>query len=108
MIRVGRLMGLFCFVAVMIENHSKDPLIFSEEEFTSPNVMFEVRDKMGQKILAAPPPPPSGRKRTVDPGKQVEIRMTLAGMFSPPLPPGDYSVRLKRVDTSPHWFKIAR
>src|SRR5262245_33906670 len=28
-------------VIILIENRSQDPLIFTEEEFTSPNVMFE-------------------------------------------------------------------
>lgn len=93
-------------VVTIIENRGEEPLVFSEEEFTSPNVLLEVRDAMGDRLLSAPPPVPTGRKRTVDRGKQVEIRMTMAGMFSPPLKPGAYNVRLRRVSTTPHAFRI--
>lgn len=95
-------------VHVVIENRSAEPLSFTEEEFTSPHVLFEVRDALGEKVLAGPPPTPTGRHRRVEPGKQADIKMTLAGMFSPPLKPGAYNIRLRRISSTPHAFKIVR
>jgi hypothetical protein len=93
-------------VIVNIENRSKDPVILSEEELTSPSVLFEVRNHMGERVLPSSAPVPTGRNRTIEPGKRLEIRMKLAGMFSPPLKPGEYSVRLKRINSTPHAFKV--
>lgn len=93
-------------VAVRIENHSPDPVILLAEEVTAPAALFEVRDAMGQKVLPTSAPVPTGGKRVVDPGKAIDIKMTLAGMFTPGLKPGEYSVRLRRIDSTPRRFKV--
>lgn len=93
-------------VNVRIENHSSDRVILLAEEVTSPAALFEIRDAMGQKILPTTAPIPTGGQRVVDPGKAIDIKMTLAGMFTPGLKPGEYSVRLRRIDSSPRRFKV--
>lgn len=95
-------------VVVTIENHGQEPLRFTEDELAAPALLFEVRDHLGNKVLPAPAPTPTGRARNVDAGKRIEVRLKLAGMFSPPLPPGEYSVRLRRVPSTPHAFRIRR
>lgn len=95
-------------VAVLIENRSKDQeVVLMAEELSSPAALFEVRDAMGKSIPPTSPPAPSGSRRVVAPGQAINIKMTLAGMFSPPLKPGEYSVRLRRIDSSPRRFRIA-
>jgi hypothetical protein len=94
-------------VSVHIENRGKDPVILLAEELRSPAALFEVRDAMGKPIPPTSPPMPSGDEHVVAPGKAIDIRMNLAGMFSPPLGPGDYSIRLRRIDSTPHRFRIA-
>ena len=93
-------------VSVHIENRGSDPIVLLAEELRAPAALFEIRDGMGQKVLPTSPPMPSGEKRVVEPGKSIAIKMTLAGMFSPPLKPGDYSVRLRRIDSDPRPFRI--
>lgn len=94
-------------ISVVIENHSQDQVVLLAEELTSPAALFEVRDAYGQKMLPTSPPVPTGGKKVVEPGHAIDIKMTLAGMFSPPLKPGEYSVRLRRIDSSPRRFRIS-
>lgn len=93
-------------ISVHIENRGSDPVVLLAEELRAPAALFEIRDGMGQKVLPTSPPMPSGEKRVVEPGKSIDIKMTLAGMFSPPLKPGNYSVRLRRIDSTPRPFRI--
>lgn len=91
---------------VVIENHSNDPVILLAEEVSSPAALFEVRDAYGQKIPTTNPPVPTGGKKVVEPGHAIDIKMSLAGMFTPPLKPGEYSLRLRRIDSTPRRFRI--
>lgn len=93
-------------VTAHIENRGKDPVILMEEELSSPAALFEVRDAVGQRVAPTVPSRPLGGHHPVAPGKAIEIKMSLAGMYSPPLRPGEYSVRIRRIESTPRRFRV--
>jgi len=78
-------------VTVDLINTTSNPITLPEQVLQTAVLLLEVKDANGRVIPTVPPSLPRDAKVTIALHEQRSVKVTL-GVFSPPLPKGDYTV----------------
>ena len=83
--------------SVELVNRSAGPITMPGQVLDSAQLLLEVRDAKDRVVPPTPPPIPNGEMRSILAGDRLTRSLSL-DVFSPPLAPGDYTVRVKGAD----------
>mgnify|MGYP001246063723 CR=1 FL=1 len=92
-----------------ITNPGPDPLVVTRGALDLAVLAIEVRDAADHRVPTIPPPvpqPEDAEAITIAPGQAVARDYRL-DVFSPPLPPGRYTLRCRVVACAPRPFVVA-
>lgn len=98
-------------LTVTIRNDGAEPATLAMDVLRSGILSLDVYDGDGKRIPTIPPPMPltdeemERAKETLLPGQSRELTYTLH-MFSPQLPPGEYTVRMRGMPSNTARFTI--
>lgn len=83
--------------SVELVNRSAGAITIAGQVLDSAQLLLEVRDSKDHVVAPMPPPTPNGEMRAILAGDRLTRSLSL-DVFSPPLAPGDYTVRVKGAD----------
>lgn len=96
-------------IRVSLKNIGTQVVKLREAVLASAVLVLEVENERGEHVPTVPPPVPAAesRDRTIEPSETIELTYQLS-IFSPPLPSGRYSVRVRLAGVSgdPFTFEI--
>jgi hypothetical protein len=90
---------------VVLVNRSAVPVEVASQTLESAPLLLRVQNASGTDIASGPPPTPRAEMTKIEPGAVITRKVRL-DVFSPPLPPGEYSVKVRAPDIESNTVKF--
>jgi hypothetical protein len=92
-------------VDVVLVNRSAAPVEVASQTLESAQLLLRVQDASGADMASGPPPTARAETTKIDAGARITRKLRL-DVFSPPLPPGEYSVTVRAPDIESNTVKL--